>query len=190
MTSTSTTRKYTPLALAGAAIVVSAIPACAPPPVRRQPEPKRLVAEPLSVSPELERAPAQPQARASQPPTRQPAGELTAATRDEPDATPPAQTTRPQTQPVTPPPASDDWWLRTPAAVPGRVRLVASATGQTLREARRAAVDQGIADLRLAVRGEPGGVVYELTSVQRDTPGRFRGYVLVSCDEPSPSEPR
>ncbi len=187
MSETFTRRRTTP-ALAGVLLAPLALQACAPPPVRREPDRGPLVAEPLSVSPELERAPEQRQPSGS--PARAAQREQAAATPDSatPDSAPPAAAAQaPAAAPPAPRPTQeslDDWWLRTPAPEPGRVRLVASATGQTLREARRAAVDQGVEDLREAIGEEPRGVRFELTSVQRDTPGRFRGYVLVSCAAP------
>lgn len=168
------------LALTASLIASCMLTACAPPPVRRDPDPGPIVAQPVSVSPELERAPEPAPARA------QPEPQRPVAQANPPATIPPARTSPSTDQPASQPPPTppDDWWLHKPAPVPGRIRLVATATGQTLREARRAAVDQGLEDLRQAAGEEPKDVQYELTSVQRDTPGLFRGYVLVSCQAP------
>ncbi|MEZ6241891.1 MAG: hypothetical protein R3B57_02510 [Phycisphaerales bacterium] len=172
------------LALTGGAVLTTVLTACAPPPVRRQPEQGPVVADPVSVSPELERAPPEPDPQpGAAPETRVAQASTPPPARSRPESTPP------QPQPQATPTPPDDWWLHKPAPVPGRVRLVASATGQTLREARRAAVDEGLKQLREAVGEDPRDVQYELTSVQRDTPGQFRGYVLVSCAASAPSKP-
>lgn len=74
--------------------------------------------------------------------------------------------------------------MSTPSEIPGRIRIVASGVGANLREARQAAVESGLAQLRDRLGSEPEGIRYERTTVRPDGPGRLRGYVLVSCDKP------
>lgn len=140
----------------------------------------------VSVSPELPRAEAPPR-----PPSLEPARndkiDAPIVARSEPASTPPAPivTSAPsEPAPVAPPSAPADWWLHEPAQEPGRVRMVVSATADSLRDARRAAVDEGLRRLQGAVGGPPTNLRYELTTVQRDAPGVYRGYVLISCDAP------
>lgn len=83
-----------------------------------------------------------------------------------------------------PAPKSANWWASTPDEIPGRIRIVASGVGENLREARQAAVESGLAELRSRLGADPEGVTYERTTVQPAGSGRLRGYVLVSCAKP------
>lgn len=151
---------------------------CTPEPIRRSRDDGPTVAPAVSVSPQLPRAqpPPDPEPIAAAPPD-EPARSSPPPAAREPTPSPPSETS---SQPA---PAAD-WWLHEPAPEPGRLRMVVSATADSLRDARRAAVDEGLRRIQRAAGAPPVNLRYELTSVQRDAPGVYRGYVLISCDAP------
>jgi len=107
------------------------------------------------------------------------------ATTTPPPKPKPEPETAPKPQPKPKPnPTPDAWWTVQPSQVAGRIRIVASGLGSNLREAREAAVETGLSELRSKLGSDPQDVTYEQTTVRPESGGRLRGYVLVSCDVP------
>lgn len=81
-----------------------------------------------------------------------------------------------------------EWWLREPQWAEARLTVCAEALGSSVRDARRAAVDAGLAELRdLLERDAPGAEVVVTTvrplPVPAQAPGgmRYVGYVMVTA---------
>ncbi len=112
----------------------------------------------------------------------------------EPTTTPAAQTrdaaietvSAPAPTRAAPPPASaqppQQWWLKTPDPVQGRIRVVAKGGGATLPEARQAAVDAGRAELTRLRGSAPEELEFEKTQAFPRAGGVYEAFVLISCE--------
>lgn len=102
---------------------------------------------------------------------------------------PPAPESPPEPEPDPEPqaPRADDarpaWWIDLPARAGGRILIAASADGNDLAQARRAAVDAALESLRAEAGGDAEDESTDRTSAIRLNDGRFRVFVLVSARE-------
>ena len=198
MTPRISLRHLTPLVLIAVTGCQSAKPISDDAARRRRGQPD--VVETVSVSPPVASATTtQPAPQSTPTPTPKPTPRPTPQPTPKPappttTTTPPATQTTSQTQsqPIetTPPPASTtpavtataptEWWQQTPAPIEGRLRVVASGSGGSARDARQAAVDAGIAALAKLHGSTPDAPVFERTHVTREN-DEYIAYVLVSC---------
>ncbi|MFG0275777.1 MAG: hypothetical protein ACF8QF_12050 [Phycisphaerales bacterium] len=81
-----------------------------------------------------------------------------------------------------------EWWLREPQWAEARLTICAEALGASVRDARRAAVDAGLAELRTLLEQETPDAEVVVTTVRplpvpAQAPGgmRYVGYVMVSA---------
>lgn len=80
-----------------------------------------------------------------------------------------------------------EWWLREPRWSEARLTVCAEALGESVRDARRAAVDAGLERLRTMLEREAEGAEVVVTTVRplpvpAQAPGgmRYVGYVMVT----------
>lgn len=80
-----------------------------------------------------------------------------------------------------------EWWLREPRWSEARLTICAEALGESVRDARRAAVDAGLERLRMVLEREAEGAEVVVTTVRplpvpAQAPGgmRYVGYVMVT----------
>jgi hypothetical protein len=140
-------------------------------------------------------SPARAQATRTDSPTVDPAPDAERAGPAVPTAQPaPASQTQPTQARALPGPerrvadGRPEWWLREPQWAEARLTVCAEALGSSVRDARRAAVDAGLAELReLLERDAPNAEVVVTTvrplPVPAQAPGgmRYVGYVMVTA---------
>lgn len=129
--------------------------ACSAPPARREPDP------PAPSSGSGARAPIAP---APSP-----------ASADQPAAAAPPAAQIPGSPP--------SWWIDAPVRENGRIHVAARADADTLIDARRSAVEAGTSALTGEAGPGPKEIRTDKTDVARLPDGRWRAFVLMSCNE-------
>jgi hypothetical protein len=95
------------------------------------------------------------------------------------DPVAPAQVTIEPEQPAEASDGRPAWWLEQPVRDGARVRVTATADGETLQEARAAAVIAGYQQLRRALGQEPRDAETLQVYPVNTGGGRFRVYVMI-----------